>query len=314
MRKKDLLRKVSAYAIAALIATSTISPVYAADFTNKTVTATENVSVASTSDLTFGSNAVSLKAGSYTIPAGMKKASNITQDSMAAKCIKNATLLVANDGTAKLVANLQAISIGNVSAWAKNWKVYQAAQPAGETVDAQITHKTDGNADQITFTIPNITEDGIYLNMYIDAMGMAQDVYMTLDYANAKKTETSGSDTTTASKPNTKTESKPATKPVSKKQMPAIKVKVTSKVLKAKALKKKAQTIDIKPSVNSKGKLSFKKISGSGKIKVNKNTGKLTVKKATKKGNYTVKLQVTAAAKGNYKAARKTITIKIKVK
>lgn len=314
MRKKDVLRKVSAYAITALIATTSVAPAYAADFTGKNVVVAGKVSVTSVSDMTFGSNAIALKAGNYTIPVGMKKASDITQNSMAAKCIKDARLLVANDGTAKLVVNLQAISVMNVSAWAKNWKVYKSAQASGETVDAQITHEKDGNADQITFTIPDITEDGIYLNMYIDAMGMAQDVYMTVDYANAKVQTEEKPGTDNTSKPNTKTESKPATNPASKKQMPSIKVKVTSKILKVKTLKKKAQTINIKSSVNSKSKLSFKKISGSGKIKINKTNGNLTVKKGTKKGTYKIKIQVTAAAKGNYTAGRKTVNIKIRVK
>lgn len=98
------------------------------------------------------------------------------------------------------------------------------------------------------------------------------------------------------------------------KAAPVIKVKATKKTLKVKKLKKKAQTIAAGVSVNSRGKLTFKKVSGKKNITVNKKTGKITVKKGTKKGTYKVKVKVSAAAAGSYNAGSKTVTYTIKVK
>ena len=98
------------------------------------------------------------------------------------------------------------------------------------------------------------------------------------------------------------------------KGTPIITVKKTSKTLKAATVKKKAQTITADVSVNSKGKLSYRKTSGSKNITVNAKTGKLTVKKRTKKGTYKVKVKISAAAAGNYNAGSKTVTFTIKVK
>ena len=67
-------------------------------------------------------------------------------------------------------------------------------------------------------------------------------------------------------------------------------------------------------TVNSKGKLTYKKLSGSSAITINSTTGKLTVKKGVKKGTYKAKIKISAAAKGNYKAGSKTVTVTVKVK
>ena len=98
------------------------------------------------------------------------------------------------------------------------------------------------------------------------------------------------------------------------KGTPTITVKTTSKTLKADTVKKKAQTIIPGVSINSKGKLSYKKTSGNKNITVNAKNGKLTVKKGTKKGTYKVKVKISAAAAGNYNAGSKTVTFSIKVK
>ena len=101
---------------------------------------------------------------------------------------------------------------------------------------------------------------------------------------------------------------------VTPQKAPTIKVKTVSKTLKVKDLKKKAQTFTIGASVNSKGTLSYKKLSGTSKVTINAKTGKMTVKKKTGKGTYKVKVRVSAASKGIYKAASKTVTIKLQVK
>ena len=97
------------------------------------------------------------------------------------------------------------------------------------------------------------------------------------------------------------------------KAAPTIKVKVAAKTIKYKTVKKKAQVFSLGASVNSKGKLSFKKASKSSVLSVN-SKGQISVKKAVKKGSYKLKVKVSAAAKGNYKAGSKTVNVTVKVK
>ena len=96
----------------------------------------------------------------------------------------------------------------------------------------------------------------------------------------------------------------------------AVKVKSNNKKTKTK------KTITIKAAkvtkgVSGKGTITYTKKSGNKKIVIAKN-GKITVKKGiktSKKGRlYTVKITVKAAGNSQYKAATKTMTVKIKVK
>ena len=105
---------------------------------------------------------------------------------------------------------------------------------------------------------------------------------------------------------------KPEPKPVVKKAS-KITVAKTSAAFKAKKLKKKAQSFSMGPKVNSKAKLTCKKLKGNKKIVVNK-TGKVTVRKGLKKGTYKVKVKITSPATKTYKAGSKTVTITIKIK
>lgn len=103
------------------------------------------------------------------------------------------------------------------------------------------------------------------------------------------------------------------TQTVTKQSQSLKKLTPATKKLKASKLKKKKQTFKLKATINGKGKVTFKKVSGNKKITISK-AGKVTVKKGLKKGTYKVKVKVSIAATGNYKAASATKTIKIKVK
>ena len=88
---------------------------------------------------------------------------------------------------------------------------------------------------------------------------------------------------------------------------------VKAKKLTASASKKKtfAKAFAVK---NAEGKVTYKKLKGNSKIRVNKK-GKVTVKKGLKKGKtYSVKVKVTAAGNTNYKEKSKKVTLKIKIK
>ena len=94
-------------------------------------------------------------------------------------------------------------------------------------------------------------------------------------------------------------------------------LKVSPKKLTVKANAKKTAFTKTKAFKISgaKGKLTFKKKSGSKLVTISKTTGTVTVKKGLKKGKtYTVSLSVTAAGDKTYKAKSTTVKLKIKVK
>jgi hypothetical protein len=130
----------------------------------------------------FGSANITLAAGEYEIPVSMMKSVDITNASMAGSCIKGGTLIVSSDGTASLRVDLQAVSAFGISDWAYDWKVYKA-DTKSESFAPEYTVNSDGYVDSITFELPDKSSDGVYVNMYINAMGMAQDAYLALDYS-----------------------------------------------------------------------------------------------------------------------------------
>jgi DNA-entry nuclease len=83
-----------------------------------------------------------------------------------------------------------------------------------------------------------------------------------------------------------------------------------SKSFKASAVKKKSQSFSI--GCTAKGTVTYKKISGSGKLSVSKK-GKVTVAKGTAAGTYKIRVKITAAASGNYKSKSITKTIVARV-
>ena len=90
---------------------------------------------------------------------------------------------------------------------------------------------------------------------------------------------------------------------------------VKAKTVKAKAKKatkiKKAKAFKV---AKAKGAVKFAKLKGNAKITVTAK-GVVKVKKGLKKGKtYKVKVLVTAAGKGNYAPAVKTVTLKVKIK
>ena len=81
-------------------------------------------------------------------------------------------------------------------------------------------------------------------------------------------------------------------------------------------LKKKNQTVPAKKAfmvADAKGSITYRKISGPKKIKIT-SAGKIKVGKGLKKGNYKVKVLVTAAGDDTHKAAEKNVTVKVRVK
>ena len=94
--------------------------------------------------------------------------------------------------------------------------------------------------------------------------------------------------------------------------------KAKTQTFKVKKLKKKAQTFKITKVVTAKGqgKITYtvKAANAKSKKSLKIKSGKVTVKKGTKKGTYKVKVTVKVAGNKNYKAASKTVNLKIIVK
>lgn len=63
-----------------------------------------------------------------------------------------------------------------------------------------------------------------------------------------------------------------------------------------------------------KGALTYKKVKGSKRLFIGKKTGKITVRKNTPCGIYKIKVRVRAAGNANYKAATRTVVVKVRVK
>lgn len=136
----------------------------------------------------------------YIVPLTLKNAHNLEQDSAAVACPgKFGTLTFDEDRTPRLSTNLRSVTVGTLTDYAYNFKVYQGPKAFGETVDADIVAtqnvpKADGSGNHevpetISFAIPQGTFDqnGVYLSMYVDAMGYAPDAYLQIDYADAKE-------------------------------------------------------------------------------------------------------------------------------
>lgn len=138
----------------------------------------------------FGSNRIKLAEGTYSIPAKLLNATNPSQDSMAASCIKGATIKVDKNGKAKVTVDLGAVSFAGITTYASNWMIYQGTDINSDKVAAEYHTNEDGKVDQITFDLPDNSYDGVFTNMYVDLMGYSPDAYLQLDYANAKLIDT----------------------------------------------------------------------------------------------------------------------------
>ena len=92
---------------------------------------------------------------------------------------------------------------------------------------------------------------------------------------------------------------------------------IVNKTFKAKKKTKKLakkQTFTVSATADSGKAISYYMTSSTPKITINKTTGKITVKKGLKKGTYTLKIKAKTAAGLGYRAAKETVTVKVKIK
>ena len=124
-----------------------------------------------------------LKDGKYALPLWMKR-DNKTESSMAASCITGAVLEV-NNGNATVTVDLQSKTMGSITAWANNWKIYQENNTEGEATAAKYTLDDEGNIVQIQFDLPDYAYEagGVYVSMEISVMpGMTQKAWFDMNF------------------------------------------------------------------------------------------------------------------------------------
>ena len=94
-------------------------------------------------------------------------------------------------------------------------------------------------------------------------------------------------------------------------------LKVANKTISKSSVDKKAQTFKaVTFAKKAQGSVAYKNASNSAvksAVSVNASTGQITVKKGVKKGTYTLQMTVNTAGNANYKAASKTVKVKVKV-
>ncbi len=137
----------------------------------------------------LGSADTALAVGTYTVSASLMNASDITTASAAASCVQAAYLNVAKDGTVTVTLDIGAASMMGYTAYASDWKVYTDFA-AGTTEDATVVASDeDDHVSQISFTLSDLSADGVYVNMYVAMMGYAPNAYLAIDYTTAAAVE-----------------------------------------------------------------------------------------------------------------------------
>ena len=138
----------------------------------------------------FGSAQTEIAPGKYDLPVVLNKADKPTQPSMAGSCVKGATLVVAEDGKARVTINLGPVSVSGITGWGSEWQVYtENSYLNPETlIPCEYTTIQQGKEefiDSITFDMPDNSWDGVYTHMRIEVMGVYQDAFFKMDFAGA---------------------------------------------------------------------------------------------------------------------------------
>ena len=173
----------------------------------------------------------------------------------------------------------------------------------------------NGKAQKYTGKVTKTGSTGkITYRYYSDAKGTKE-----VKAANVKKAGTYYVRASIAADKNYKAATSGLVKLTIKKAKNPMKARLKKLTLKRVVLLKKGKVIRPLVVTRAKGKLAYKLVSVKKKalkkyIVVNKKTGKITVKKGAPKGNYTVRIKVVAKGNVNYKAIKKTVTVKFIVK
>lgn len=92
-------------------------------------------SIVKISDNGYGSMGTELSEGIYRVPITKMKSTDITSVSMANGVIKDSFVSIDENGVAEISIDLQSLTVMGVTAWAKDWKIYQTESVDKESVE-----------------------------------------------------------------------------------------------------------------------------------------------------------------------------------
>ncbi len=145
----------------------------------------------------------------YSVGVSLMKASDTSAGSMAASCLGSpAKLEIGPDGTAYVTADLSPVEVGSLTGYASDIKIYDAASydtSAEQTTATVLAYQTAGEnsyQSQIRFAVPDSAKraGGVYISMYVDAMGQRVDAFIAIKYSSAESTGSYNADLATAAK------------------------------------------------------------------------------------------------------------------
>lgn len=136
------------------------------------VAALSNVDAAEASDL---------PDGKYTVPTKLKNASNITNDSMAAGALAENGELSVEDGKWYLTAEFKTLNLMGLIGNAGNIQYYEtdtkSEKHAAEVVSYRENDQGTQQVKKVKIPVA-VDSDGVYIEMYVDAMNMEVDAYI----------------------------------------------------------------------------------------------------------------------------------------
>ncbi len=125
-----------------------------------------------------------LEDGEYELPIRLMKASNLNEESMAAGAIESKAIVKVENGKWYLLPKFKTLVRTGLQGNASNIRYYED-YGVSEPIPAEIiSYRTDptGKQQVEVVKIPIEKEDeGVYVKMFVDAMGMDADAYITFD-------------------------------------------------------------------------------------------------------------------------------------
>ena len=143
-------------------------------------------SVPETPTYEFGTAKTVLVPGEYDLPISMMNASNIEKPSMAGSCVLGGSLIVNEDGSAKVIMKLGPVSVMGMTGWSSRWEIFNEFNMTSETTACEVVSRDEeGHETAVSFMLPYNDQDGVYGKMFVEVMDMNPEAYLKLDFANA---------------------------------------------------------------------------------------------------------------------------------
>lgn len=146
-------------------------------------------------------NTVELQPGTYIVPVSLKNAGNIANPSMAAGCLaEKSHIVVGEDGSVTAHLTMATLQMATLYGNATKLSCYAEHTIKSDLVEATVESTRIAKATPnfgplvemevpavFSFQLPYTDQDGVYVQMYVDAMGMSPDAYVLFDYKKAEE-------------------------------------------------------------------------------------------------------------------------------